>query len=130
MDEATGAEVRRFILTSIPSVPHLETLLLLLRERNREWDAAGVAHRIYVPEKTAAAVLADLGASGLLACDDQLRRCRFDATREALAALVGRLDAEYARDLVGVTRLIHSRSSRQAQAFADAFKFRKDTDHG
>lgn len=130
MDEATGAEVRRFILTSIPSVPHLETLLLLWRERNREWDAAGVAQRIYVPERTAAAVLAELAASGLVATTGDPPRCRFDATREALATLVARLDAAYARDLVGVTRLIHSRSSRQAQAFADAFKWRKDNDHG
>lgn len=130
MDEAIGVEVRRFILTSIPSVPHLETLLLLWRERNREWDAAGVAQRIYVSEKTATEVLAHLAAAGLVACEDGQRRCRFDATREALATLVAQLDAAYARDLLGVTRLIHSRSGRQAQAFADAFKWRKDKDHG
>lgn len=131
MDEATSAEVKRFILTSIPSVPHLETLLLLWRERTTDWDAQSVARRIYVPEKQAAAIVADLADAGILSCDaGEPRRCRFDASREPLATIVAALAAAYARDLLGVTRLIHSRTSRQAHAFADAFKWRKDPDHG
>lgn len=131
MDEATSAEVKRFILTSIASVPHLETLLLLWRGRDSEWDAGAIARRIYVPEKTAATIAADLAAAGMVeAREVEPTRWRFDASREPLATLVAALEGAYARDLVGVTRLIHSRSARQAHAFADAFKWRKDPDNG
>ena len=131
MDEATSADVKRFILTSIASVPHLETLLLLWRERSADWDAQSVARRIYVPDRQAAAIIADLAAAGIVTCPvGEPNRCSFDASREPLASIVAAVDAAYTRDLLGVTRLIHSRTGRQAQAFADAFKWRKDPDHG
>jgi hypothetical protein len=131
MDEPTSAEVKRFILTSIPSVPHLETLLLLWRERDSDWDAQAIARRTYVPERTAAAIAAELAQAGIVdARPGDPPRWRFDASREPLAATVAALDAVYVRDLVGVTRLIHSRAGRQAHAFADAFKLRKEPDHG
>jgi len=42
-----------------------------------------------------------------------------------LAAIVDRTEEEYSRNLLGVTKLIHSRPDRSALDFADAFKFRK-----
>jgi hypothetical protein len=33
----------------------------------------------------------------------------------------------YVHNLIGVTRLIHSRTERMAHQFADAFKIRKDS---
>jgi hypothetical protein len=40
--------------------------------------------------------------------------------------MLDRLAHAYVHDLIGVTRIIHSRTERMAQQFADAFKFRKD----
>ncbi len=34
-------DLRRFILTSVPSVPYLEAILLLQRERGTAWTAPG-----------------------------------------------------------------------------------------
>jgi hypothetical protein len=118
------ADVRRFILTSIPSVPYLEAVLLLRAESGKDWDAAQLARRLYVPERTGAELLELLRSSGIgePSAGDGLRY----APNAELADLIERLAQVYAANLVGVTDLIHSRIDRRAQQFADAFRFRKD----
>lgn len=117
-------EVRRFILTSIPSVPYLEALLLLRGEPDRSWDAARMARRLYLPERAAGELLARLADAGIaqLAAGASARY----APREELRDLLDHLARAYAADLVAVTDLIHSRIDRRAQHFADAFRFRKE----
>jgi hypothetical protein len=61
------AEVRRFVLTSIPSVPYLEAVLLLRANPEQAWDAGHLARRLYVPERTGAELIALLKASGIAA---------------------------------------------------------------
>src|SRR6478735_11260890 len=51
--------VRRFLLTSIPSIPHLELLLLLWRER-RELSVHELARRLYVEPQFAMSLVQDL----------------------------------------------------------------------
>ena len=99
--------VRRFLLTSIPTVPHLETLLLLWREPGAGWTAEDIARRLYVPVAAAQSLAEDLCEADLLECDGTPRtyRCR----RE-------------------VTALIHSHVDRKASRFADAFSLRKEKD--
>jgi hypothetical protein len=116
-------DVRRFILTSIPSIPHLEALLLLRRESGTEWDEARLARRLYIPEKTARALLADLSEAGLVVAvreTDTVFTFR-PASREQ--DLLDKVAATYAHDLIEVTNLIHGRS---AILFADAFRIRRD----
>lgn len=119
------ADVRRFILTSIPSVPFLEAVLLLRAEPQRPWDAAQLARRLYVPERTAAELLEDLRASGVGVDGQPGGAIRYGPPDE-LRGLLDRLADAYAHDLVTVTGLIHSRIDRRAQQFADAFRFRKE----
>ena len=118
------AEVRRFILTSVPSVPYLEAVLLLRAEPAKDWDAAELARRLYVPERTGAELLEQLRASGMAQTFAE-PAVRYAPTAE-LADLIDRVAQAYASNLVGVTDLIHSRIDRRAQQFADAFRFRKD----
>jgi len=81
--------------------------LTLVREPENEhdpnavgiWNAGRTVQAGYVPRETAP----ELGR---------------------MLAVVGAL---YVKDLIGVTDLIHSRTGRKAQQFADAFKFRKDS---
>lgn len=117
--------VRRFLLTSIPAVPHLEALLLLRRER-RDWRAGEIAARLYLPEDRARMILADLCAAGIIHCDADQHAFAFAPRSAQDDDLVAELDATYARHLLEVTRLIHSRIERTAQQFADAFRWRKD----
>lgn len=119
------ADLRRFILTSIPSVPYLEAVLLLRAEKQRDWSAGDLARRLYLPEPQAASLLQDLHSAGIVT--GETGRMRYAPVADELAAVLDSLASEYAVNLVGVTDLIHSRVDKKAQQFADAFRFRKDT---
>jgi hypothetical protein len=111
------ADVRRFILTSVPSVPYLEALLLLRSGPAQPWDAAQLARRLYVPERA--------GVELVQLPEGEAGAVRYAPDAE-LAALLDRVAQAYATDLLTVTELIHSRIDRRAQRFADAFRFRKE----
>jgi DNA-binding IclR family transcriptional regulator len=122
------SDVVRFVLTSIPSVPHLEALLLLRQDSARGWHAKEVGNRLYISEKKAAPLLHDLMEAGMLACatDADAATYRFAPASVELGELIDKLAAIYAKKLVTVTNLIHSRSTSQVQQLADAFKMRED----
>ena len=120
------ADVRRFILTSVPSVPFLEAVLLLRAEPQKAWDAAQLARRLYVPEREGVELLQSLRGTGIgERAGDGVDTVRYAPTDE-LRTVLDRVAAAYAADLVTITDLIHSRIDRRAQQFADAFRFRKE----
>ena len=118
-------DLRRFILTSIPSVPYLEAVLLLRAQPQKGWTAAQLAHRLYVPEAQGAQLLHQLRDSAIVADSGGAAAVRYAPAPE-LAVLLDGVAHAYAQDLVTVTELIHSRIDRRAQRFADAFRFRKE----
>lgn len=117
--------IRRFVLTSIASVPHLEALLLLRGAEPDAWPPARVAERLYISEPAAHALLHDLCTANMLTQHAGLFSYQ-PATAE-LRDTIDQLAELYARNLVAMTHLIHSRIDRQAQQFADAFRWRKDS---
>jgi DNA-binding IscR family transcriptional regulator len=121
-------DIRRFVLTSIASVPALEALLLLHEAPGSQRSCAEVARRLYLSERNVAGLLQALCQSGLLECTGEGGGAlyRYRPRDAALADIVDRLAALYAADLVGVTNLIHDATQKSAQRFADAFKLRKD----
>ena len=120
-------DVRRFVLTSIPSVPYLEAALLFLRAPDIERSSVELAQALYVPEPKAAALLLELQGAGILAPAAEAPRYRYAPQSEALAQALERLAGIYAADVIGVTHLIHEQTGKNAQRFADAFRLRKDT---
>lgn len=125
---AITEDIRRFVLTSIPSVPHLEALLLLRGGTGEAWSTAQLAERLYIAEKVAAGLLEDLCESGMaILVDAAPVRYRYQPASEQLRGTIDDLADLYARRLVDVTHLIHSKLDRKAQQFADAFKWRKDS---
>lgn len=122
--ELIPENVQQFILSHIDSIAHMEALLLLRRNPEEYWDVLSVAHRLYIPEKDADALLTRLCANGFLVETDgkfQYRCCSIDL--EEMVALVADV---YARHLILVTNLIHSKPLARIREFADAFKLRKD----
>lgn len=122
-------DVRRFILTSVPSVPYLEAILLLRTDPAMAWDVRLLAARLYIADREAAELLSALAAAGIAGMEDQGDTARFRYA-PATAELRERIDAlarAYSVNLVGVTQLIHSRTDKRAQQFADAFRLRKDS---
>lgn len=120
-------DVRRFVLTSIPSVPYLEAALLLRGAPHRSVDATDLAGSLYLSERAARELLQQLSEGGLVAPDPQRPAAvRYQPRDESLAASMDALSAAYAGNLVQVTHLIHDATAKKAQRFADAFKLRKD----
>lgn len=127
MSETIPEDIRRFILTSIQSVPHLEALLLLRGESTASWNSARAAQRLYVSDRTAEQLLADLRAAGFLVVSGQENPLyRYQPSNDELRRMMDRLATIYARHIIAVTHLIHSKTGKMAQQFADAFKLRKD----
>jgi hypothetical protein len=120
-------DVRRFVLTSVPSVPYIESLLLLRRESASTWNASQLARRIYVPEAQAAQLLEALQASGVAAGVAGEENAYRYAPEPELAGMLDRVATHYAANLLAVTDLIHSGLNRRANQFADAFRWRKDS---
>ena len=120
-------DVRRFVLTSVPSVPYIESLLLLRREAASSWNPAQLARRIYVQESQAAQLLEALEASGVaMSVAGEESAYRYAPSPE-LAHLLDRVATHYAGNLLAITDLIHSGLNRRATQFADAFRWRKDS---
>lgn len=122
------ADLRRFILHRIPSVPFLEALLLLHRQAPAHLSVDEVARALYLREPFAAELLAALEAQGLAQSQGEGQAARFSFLPESttLATAVDELAAYYASHLIEVTQLIHDETQRNAAQFADAFKLRKD----
>lgn len=126
--EAIPDDVKRFILTSIPSIPYLETLLLLRNNESRLWTSGDVARRIYISEKAAQGLLQELLAAGVVdAANSDAEQFRYAPTSPDLREMIDRLAQSYSRNLVDVTELVHSKINKRAKQFADAFIWRKDS---
>ncbi|HVE53865.1 MAG TPA: hypothetical protein VNB23_10840 [Ramlibacter sp.] len=123
--DSVPGEVRRFLLTSVPSVPYLEALLLLRAEPERVWDSFGVAGRLYIGEGQAQELLRMLAAAGV-AREDGPGRFTYTPAGAELQRTLEALADTYSKNLVGVTDLIHSRVDKRAHQFAGAFRIRKD----
>jgi hypothetical protein len=120
-------EIRRFILTSISSVPFLEAMLLLRSNPNVGWNAKNLAQRLYVVEKRAEDLLSELQNAGFAVVRNPTAALyQFEPSSDELRAMCDRLADAYASNIIAVTNLVHSNVGRQAQQFADAFKWRKD----
>lgn len=123
-------EIRRFVLTSIASVPHLEALLLLRATEGQFWSDTRLAERLYISEKMAHGLMAELCHSCMLTPCEQAgptSTYRYEPGSAHLRLTIDHLADLYARQLVDITHLIHARLDRKAQQFADAFKWRKDS---
>ena len=123
---AIADDVRRFILTSIPSVPFMEAMLLFKALPGRPVETRSIAERLYIGEKQAAALVDQLREASVVAPVEGSPSAHRYAPPAELAATLDRVAHAYVDNLIGVTRLIHSRTERMAHQFADAFKIRKD----
>lgn len=116
----------RLILTSIPSVPYLEALLVFRANAARPVSVREISSRLYMPEKAAFELVLQLREAGIVRAEDGTDLHRYAAAGE-LASMLDLLATFYAKNLIGVTEVIHARTARRAQQFADAFKFKKDS---
>lgn len=107
-DQVPG-EVERFILLAVPSVPFLEALLLVRSDPALEWAAPQLARALYLQENQAHAVIGQLHAAGIATINAH-GAVRYAPQTDALRAIIERLADIYPRNLIGVSKLIHSRT--------------------
>ena len=117
-------DIRRFVATHINSVEQLEVLLLLRRGQQTTWNADDVNREIRSSVPAVAMRLLDLAKHGLLITNDD--QFRYGPNDPGIDALIGRLADLYRERSVAVITLIYSPAVDDLQAFADAFKLRKD----
>lgn len=131
-DPELPADVLRFIVERIDSVPHLEALLLLWGSGERRWNEAEVASRVYVPGDTARSVLQALAQRRLIRAEhggeagSGLLYVYDPAWDEAAGGLMALVADTYRRQLVRVAKVIHAKASPSVQEFARAFQLKKD----
>ncbi|HEX3985569.1 MAG TPA: hypothetical protein VHX13_03075 [Acidobacteriaceae bacterium] len=129
MPPATGdpnpqrAEVDRFILSEIDSVPHLEALLLLWNSRPKQWPVEELASFLYIPVDRTREILQDLQQRELAVMT--FSGCFYNPNF-GRDNLMEELDRTYRRELVRVSNTIHSKASPAVREFARAFRLKKD----
>lgn len=124
-EEPIPNQIRQFILRSIDSVAQLEALLLLRANPRENWTTVSISKRLYISEQETAPLLTNLCDQGLVVLNE-LSEFTYQPASAELSQMVDSLAAIYARHLVPVTNLIHSKPRSRMQEFADAFRLRKD----
>ncbi len=125
-ERALPPDVERFVLECIPSVVHLEALLLLRSRGDEDLPLETMATLLYVDSTRAAQTLADLAVRSLIVARSPRGPFRFMPRPDRRAAIDALADAHRTM-LVPLTRFIHeSAEHRSIRDFADAFRFRKE----
>ena len=120
-------DVARFVIEKIDSVAQLEALLLLRGNEEKEWSVEALAARLYVSEEQTTHLLLGLNAQGFVAVENaEPPVYRYHPVSAELDQKLGRVAEFYAKHLVPITNLIHSKPKPRVQEFAEAFRFRKD----
>lgn len=128
MQNFIPAELHSFLLR-LPSIPHLEAIILFHRSPNEVWGSASLATRLYISQRTAFRIISDLSYLGICSnANNDSEQFVYCPESESLNTLISSLVDYYAKNLIEVTHLIHARTNTQekAQEFANAFIWRKD----
>lgn len=127
--DPTAEQVDHFILEQVDSVPHLEALLLAWRHRPKAWTISEMASALYVPAELAEKILRELGQRNLLLELPQTpQRFEYRSNSPQQDDLIARVDQTYRRELIRITRMIHSKVPTSLREFARAFRFSQEKD--
>lgn len=125
-DRALPPEVERFVADCIPSVVHLEAVLLLRSHGSQELSLEEIATLLYVDVQIATRAIVDLVASRLVSAQSPRGPFRFAPEADRRAGVEALAEA-YRTRLIPLTRFIHESAARRSiRDFADAFRFRKE----
>ena len=115
--------VDRFLIEQIDTVPHLEALLLLWNSRPGAWSSEDMAKSLYIGAGLAESILKDLARKGLVTTEGASFYYQPEPRRDLL---VGSIEVTYRRELIRISRLIHTKPSAAIRDFARAFRLKKD----
>lgn len=120
-------DVDEFIQKEIDSVPYLEALLLLWNTRPKQWTVEEMASALYVAPAEARSILQTLTRRNLLNAGSATpERYCYASDSGKRDSLIQAVDTTYRRDLIRISRMIHSKAAPAIREFAEAFRFTKD----
>ncbi len=120
-------QVDDFIRDEIDTVPHLEALLLLWNSRPKQWAVEEMSNALYVESGMSRGILQGLARRGLLVAEPGTTESyRYASVSSERDSLIEALDVTYRRDLIRISRTIHSKAGPAIREFAQAFRFTKD----
>lgn len=120
-------KLERFLRTSIRSVWELELLLLLRKEPARGWSVPNLVRQLRASGLVVSDALMALQRAEL-ATEEPAGHYRYRPATTELMQVVDELAEAYASLPASVMNIIWSTPRTHIQIFADAFRFRKDTD--
>lgn len=128
MAEGIGEEdVYRFVFEKIDSVPQLEALLLLWNNRPKQWAEEELTGRLFLGSDVLRDIMQGLIKNQFVAVETRGAAKRYSyAGSERTDELIGALAVTYRRELVRVSKAIHSKAASGAREFGRAFQFKKD----
>lgn len=110
-DVSKRAEVDRFILERIDSIPQLEALLLLWQQRPEHWTVERVARRLWIHTGEARRILRDLTRDQLVVLGDGETERYGYQSQPARDRLLQALAESYRADMVRISTMIHTKPS-------------------
>jgi len=123
-DSDLPGEVVALIHRSLPSMVHIEMLLLLHRTAPRAWTAEQAAMELRSSPELVVATIADLLAARLAEPEPGSTLVRLRAEDDLTMAAVVALKEVYDRRPVTLIKALYRRPAASVQAFADAFRLR------
>jgi len=120
--------VRRLVHEHLPSMEHVELLLLLVNSEKEGFLPSDAAKQLGVDSELTTRRLADLVNSGLAVKEGPpgLERYRYHPSDLDLRQAVEQLVDAYRTRPVSLIRVVYERPPESAQRFADAFRLRKE----
>jgi predicted transcriptional regulator len=120
--------VKRFIREQIQTVPKLEVLLFLHRERSRSFTLAEVANELGFENETAREQLTALEAIGLVETNFDKSNYRYQPASKKLDSIVNRLAVAYPKQRVPILSAILTEDPNKVRRFVEAFKLARSHD--
>jgi hypothetical protein len=119
------ALVDRFLLEYIDTVPHLEALLLLWNSRPKAWPVDQMAKALFLGVEATSDILDALVRKRVIVLDPGSQEYHYQPDPNIDTLLVA-VNSAYRRELIRISRLIHSRPPAAVREFAKAFRFKKE----
>ncbi len=122
---ATDHDIEQFIGDSFASIWDLEMLSVLLREPDQRLARSELVSRLRASEVVVEQGIRSLTSSGIATLDGE-GWLRFQPVNDHVGECAQQASAFYARFAGRARRIIVARQSPGLDAFADAFRWRKD----
>jgi hypothetical protein len=120
-------EVQQFVLGRIGSIAQLEALIMMRNAPDTWWASSSLAERLYISERACRTELDALKEQGLVLGRqaDIGWQFRYAPSTGELREFVDRLVYYYAKHLVVISNLIHSKPRTRLHEFSEAFSLKK-----